>query len=216
VTNRSYEQYCPIAGALDLLGDRWTLLILRELSLGPQRFTDLRQSLPGIATNLLAERLRSLEEDGLVRQEELPPPAARIVYVATDDGRGVIPVLRALAKFGLDRLEAPKEGHVRPTMAVWAALVPRFDPVAALDTDLAVHVELDGETFDVGVRDGRLRRPEPGRDPDVTITGSPAALVNVCKGRTTLAEAEHRGRLHVRGSAAARRRFADAFDLALR
>ena len=79
MANRSYDQYCPIAVALDALGDRWTLLILRELTIGERRFTDLRTALPGIAPNLLADRLRDLQERGLVEQRELPPPAARAV-----------------------------------------------------------------------------------------------------------------------------------------
>ena len=75
MTNRTYEQYCPIATALDVLGDRWTLLVLRELLIGEQRFTDLRRSLPGMAPNLLTERLRLLEDQGFVTRRELPPPA---------------------------------------------------------------------------------------------------------------------------------------------
>src|SRR5262245_47866006 len=113
VANRSYDQYCSVAVALDVLGDRWTLLILRELLFGPQRFTDLRVALPGIAPNLLAERLRALEEEGLVAQEELPPPAARTVYVATEEGRRTAPVLQALSRFGLGRLAAPGSRDVR-------------------------------------------------------------------------------------------------------
>src|SRR5688500_11690563 len=101
---RRYDQYCPIAVALDTLGDRWTLLILRDLSMGEQRFTDLKATLRGIAPNLLAERLRDLQADGLVEQRELPPPAARSVYAITDAGREAVPVLRALARFGAGRL----------------------------------------------------------------------------------------------------------------
>jgi DNA-binding HxlR family transcriptional regulator len=216
VSNRSYEQYCPIAEALDVLGERWTLLILRELNLGPQRFTDLRQALPGIAPNLLTERLRALEEAGLVRQEELPPPAARSVYVATDEAKAVIPVLRALARFGMARLDPPEEGSVRPSMAVWGALVPRLDPIAAGDADLVVHLDLDGDEFDISVREGRIRRPALGRAADVTVTGSPAALVTLCQGTATAAALAAKGRLELSGSASAKRAFAAAFDVALR
>jgi DNA-binding HxlR family transcriptional regulator len=216
VANRSYEQYCPIAGALDVLGERWTLLILRELLLGPQRFTDLRRRLPGLAPNLLADRLRSLEDEGLVRQEELPPPAARTVYVATDEARAVAPVLRALARFGMRHLPEPVEGEVRPSMAVWGALASRLDPVAAGAVDLLVQLELGGERFDLAVRQGRIRRAEAGRPPDVTVTGSPAALVSVCQGSLSLAEATRQGRLEVRGTAAARRQLATVFALPAR
>src|SRR3954470_2071105 len=94
--DRTYGQYCPIAAGLDLIGDRWTLLICRELSIGDRRFTDLRTALTGIAPNLLSERLRALSAAGLVTCAELPPPAARSVYRLTEAGRGVLPVLRSL------------------------------------------------------------------------------------------------------------------------
>ena len=92
---KSYEQYCTIATALDLIGDRWSLLILRELSFGDQRFTDLKAALPGVATNLLTDRLRSLEDDGLIERRELPAPAARTVYGLTRAGTRIRPVLQA-------------------------------------------------------------------------------------------------------------------------
>jgi len=214
VANRSYEQYCPIAGALDVLGERWTLLILRELVQGPQRFTDLKRHLPGIAPNLLADRLRAMEEHGLVAQEELPPPAARSVYVATAEGRAARPVLTALAAYGMRHLPPPEPGAVRPTMAVWGALASRLDPVAASRRDLNVRVELGGEGFDLNLRGGRLRRAD-GVEPDVVVTGSPEALVEVCQGRS-LADATSSGALVVEGSAAARRALAAAFRLELR
>src|SRR5437764_6436136 len=104
---RSYGQYCPIATALDLLGDRWTLLILRELLGGPRRYSDLRAELPGIATNLLAERLKELTEGGFVDRNELPPPIARTVYSLSEVGwQRVPPVLRSIAWLGMDRFDS--------------------------------------------------------------------------------------------------------------
>src|SRR3954451_608862 len=100
---RSYDQYCPVAAALDIVGDRWTLLIMRELVAGDRRFTDLRERLTGIAPNLLSDRLRELHAQGLGEQRERPPPAARTVYAATRRVHEVIPVLRALARFGAAR-----------------------------------------------------------------------------------------------------------------
>lgn len=87
MAKRSYDQYCPLACALDLLGERWTLLIVRDLLLGPKRYGDLHRGLPGLATDLLTERLRALEEAGIVQRRELPPPAAATVYELTDRGR---------------------------------------------------------------------------------------------------------------------------------
>ena len=108
-TVRYDEQYCPIARALDVLGDRWTLLILRELVNGDQRFTDLRTNLPGIALTVLTQRLRALTDEGLVTTGKLPPPAARSVYTLTDRGRSTGPVLSALARWGMPLPEPPDE-----------------------------------------------------------------------------------------------------------
>ena len=103
---KSYKQNCPVARGLDVIGERWTVLILRELIAGARRYSDLRVALPGIATNLLADRLRELEEAGIVDRTELPPPIARTVYSLSDLGwRKVPPVIQAIAMFGLDLIE---------------------------------------------------------------------------------------------------------------
>src|ERR1700743_1533460 len=107
---KSYNQNCPIARGLDVLGERWTLLILRELIGGARRYGDMRAALPGIATNLLADRLRELEEGGLIRRSELTPPVARTVYTLSEEGwRKVPPVIRAVATFGLELLEPERD-----------------------------------------------------------------------------------------------------------
>jgi DNA-binding HxlR family transcriptional regulator len=111
---RHYSQNCPIALGLDVLGERWTLLIVRELLGGPRRYGDLRAELPGIATNLLAERLRELEQADLIEPTELPPPVARTVYSLSEAGwRKVLPVIQAIATFGLDMVE-PNESALTP------------------------------------------------------------------------------------------------------
>jgi DNA-binding HxlR family transcriptional regulator len=199
---KSYEQYCTIAAALDLVGDRWTLLVLRELSFGEQRFTDLRSHLPGIATNLLTERLKQLEASGLVEQRELPPPAARTVYALTGEGRRIRPVLRALSRFGLPYLDEPVDGTVRPAMAVHGALGALVDSGRAEGLDLAMEFHLDGQDLALRLHDGRLTRPEEGRRPDLVFRGSAAALVELCRGAS---EADVADRLEVTGSARARR-----------
>src|SRR4051795_10681242 len=120
-----YDMYCPIARALDVLGDRWTLLILRELNMGDRRFTDLKQNLPGIPPNVLSSRLKVLADEGLVTTRALPPPAARTVYTVTDRGRETTPILRALVRFGMSDLgDAGPRTDVRPAMVVHAALTP--------------------------------------------------------------------------------------------
>src|ERR1700744_866390 len=110
---RNYNQNCPIARGLDVVGERWTLLILRELVGGARRYGDLRAELPGIATNLLAERLKELQDAGLVERADLPAPIGRTVYTLSDMGwQRVLPILQSLAWFGLDRLDPIDRGPV--------------------------------------------------------------------------------------------------------
>lgn len=208
MANKSYEQYCGIAAALDRVGDRWTLLVLRELSFGPQRFTDLRAALPGIASNLLTERLRDLETDGLVDQRELPAPAARTVYALTDDGRRIVPVLRALARFGLPFLGDPGERPVRPRHAVYGGLAAVLDPVAARGVDLRVRFDLDGEQVWLEVHDGEIVRADRSAAPDVVVSGTAAALVELYRGADPASLAS---RLTLSGSRAAQRTFRTIF-----
>src|ERR671923_1705988 len=106
---RRYHQYCALARTLDVAGDRWTLLIVRELTPGPRRFTDLLDGLPGVSRNLLTERLRTLERDGIIARQELPPPAARQVYELTEDGRDLAGAMAPLIGWGARRL-----GHREP------------------------------------------------------------------------------------------------------
>src|SRR5205807_10631132 len=111
---RSYGQCCGLARALDIVGERWTLLIVRELVLSPRRYADLVEALPGNGRNLLAARLRRLEHEGLVRRRQLPPPAASRVYELTPDGRGLVPAVAWLARWGAERLESTDAVSFRP------------------------------------------------------------------------------------------------------
>lgn len=209
--SKTYDQYCTIATALDRVGDRWTLLILRELSFGEQRFTDLRTALPKIATNLLTERLRSLEEAGLVEQRDLPAPAARTVYRLTREGTRIRPVLRAMAQFGLPYLPPPREGEIRPRLAVYGGAGALFDPAAAVGVDLRMQFLLDGEEHWMEVRDGKLVRADRTATPDIVFTGSAAALFELTRGADLDSLAP---RLVVTGSAAHRKAFARCFPSA--
>src|SRR4051794_5711780 len=111
MARRTYDQYCPAARALDVLGERWTLLMIRELLLGPKRYTDLLEGLPGIAPNVLADRLRHLQTAGIVQRSSLPPPAASMVYELTPLGDELRPVLLSLMTWGLHFLGQPKPGE---------------------------------------------------------------------------------------------------------
>ncbi|MBV8863512.1 MAG: transcriptional regulator [Mycobacterium sp.] len=172
---KSYNQNCPIAMGLDVLGDRWTLLILRELVGGPRRYSDLRAELPGIATNLLAERLKELENTGLVNRVELPPPIARTLYTLSDIGwQGVLPVLQSFAWFGLDRIEPVDRGPVSPLTGFLAGIVLAFDPLKAAGLHSSYRIEIDGRRFEFAVKQGHLA-PAHG-EPAVTVTASAADL----------------------------------------
>src|SRR5262249_28356926 len=119
---RSYDEYCSLAKSLDVIGDRWTLLIVRELILRePCRYTDLRNGLPGIATNLLAERLRELERAGLTTREDAPPPIATTVFRLTPRGRQLQPVLEGLVRWGVPLMvELQPEDAVQSHWLAWA------------------------------------------------------------------------------------------------
>jgi DNA-binding HxlR family transcriptional regulator len=167
---KRYDQYCPIAHALDLIGDRWSLMVVRELMRGPKRYTDLVSGLPGIGTNVLASRLRELETHGILTRTTLAPPAASKVYELTDYGRDLQPVMHELGIWGARSLGPPSTGA--PLFDGWlgnalhcamAPLAPpgRFefrvgDEVAAL---------IDGE-----VQDG------PVEDPDVVVEADPDGI----------------------------------------
>jgi DNA-binding HxlR family transcriptional regulator len=154
---KSYNQNCPIARGLDVLGERWTLLILRELIGGARRYGDMRAALPGIATNLLADRLRELEEAGLICRSELPPPVARTVYTLSDEGwRKVPPVIQAVATFGLDLLE-PTDSVLTPLNGFLAGILLGFDPARASDGSTSCSVEIDGRRFGFAVTRQRDR-----------------------------------------------------------
>jgi DNA-binding HxlR family transcriptional regulator len=150
-TTRSYHDACPIGRSLDVVGERWALLVVRELLLGPQRFGDLRRALPGVSSNLLTDRLRELAENGVVARRALAPPAGAVVYELTASGRELEPVLLALGQWGT-RLPLPAE----PTLSATSVLLylrgsRRPDPAATYA------IELDGRTWTVRTAAGALR-----------------------------------------------------------
>lgn len=126
MTTRSYNQFCPLAYALDLVGERWTLLIVRELLAGPHRFKDLLAGLPGVSTNLLAERLKVLEQEGLLRRRTLPPPAGSTVYELTDRGRALEGVVLELGRWGAALLPPTLEGNSLPSVGSCALGIKAF------------------------------------------------------------------------------------------
>jgi len=179
---RSYQQNCPIAKGLDVLGGRWTLLILRELIGGPRRYGDLRGQLPGIATNLLADRLRELEEAGLVDREELPPPVARTVYTLSERGwRKVLPVVKAIATFGLDMV-VPDESALTPLNGFLAGILLGIDTGNIGDVRASYRVEIDDRRFEFAVDPAGLSAAQGS--PAVTVTTTAADLISARLGAT--------------------------------
>ena len=179
---RSYQQNCPIAKGLDVLGERWTLLILRELIGGPRRYGDLRGQLPGIATNLLADRLRELEEAGLVDREELPPPVARTVYTLSQTGwRKVLPVVKAVAMFGLDMV-VPDASALTPLNGFLAGILLGIDSGSIGDVRASYRVDIDKRRFEFAVDPAGLSAPQGS--PAVTVTTTAADLISARLGAT--------------------------------
>ena len=179
---RSYQQNCPIAKGLDVLGERWTLLILRELIGGPRRYGDLRGQLPGIATNLLADRLRELEDAGLVDREELPPPVARTVYTLSQTGwRKVLPVVKAIAMFGLDMV-VPDATALTPLNGFLAGILLGIDSGAIGDVRASYRVEIDKRRFEFAVDPAGLSAAQGS--PAVTVTTTAADLISARLGAT--------------------------------
>ena len=219
MARRSYNQFCPLASTLDLVGERWTLLVVRELLTGPKRYTDLRAGLPGIATDLLGRRVRDLEQAGLVRRTELPPPAASVVYELTDRGRELEPVLLALARFGLGELhESPAADEVVTADRLHLFLRVLFDPDAASGLVESYALAANGVEVGVSVDGGKLRvlhdiaeLPDP---PAVRIHGDPPTIFGLLAGRLDEHAAVADGRLSISGDAAATARFVACFPAA--
>jgi DNA-binding HxlR family transcriptional regulator len=156
MTSRSYDQFCGIARALDLVGERWGLLIVRDLILGPKRFTDLRRGLPGIGTNVLAARLKELERDGVVARRTLPPPAASTVYELTEYGRAVEGPLLALGRWGALSMGARQPEQALRSEWFGVALKAFFRPEAAADLEAEIELRFDDGTFLARVDHGSL------------------------------------------------------------
>jgi DNA-binding HxlR family transcriptional regulator len=170
--SKRYDQYCPVAHALDLVGERWALLVVRELMHGPKRYTDLAESLPGIGTNILASRLRDLEASGVVAKRTLPPPAASRVYELTDYGRRLRPVMRELALWGARSLGPPTADELYEG---WLA--------NAVDTMLAPVAPPGRFEFRVGDEVASLVEGEawsgPVEQPDVVVEANPEGIYHL-------------------------------------
>jgi DNA-binding HxlR family transcriptional regulator/putative sterol carrier protein len=212
MSEHRYQQYCALARALDVAGDRWTLLIIRELVQGPRRFTDLIDGLPGIARNLLTERLRALERDDIIVRRELPPPAARQVYELTDDGRDLAHATGPLMAWGVRRL-----GERKPT-ETFRASWPAVGMAALADREAATGVSESYEflvgrsAFHLTVDDGSIQLHDGrARDPAVTLTTDEETWADVASGKITASSAAVTGALTIAGDPQAAKRLRKIF-----
>ncbi len=208
---RTYDHYCGAARALDVVGDRWTLLIVRELlARDGCRYTDLQYGLPGIATNLLANRLRELEEHGIVTREAAPPPVATTLFRLTERGRALRPVLTALGEWGAPLLQ-DECGEFR---SHWLALPleRRLRDHRPDGPPVTIEVRTGDQPLLIQTDDGGVRvRPGTVATPDATLTGAPPVVLGLLVGELDLTAACAHG-LEFRGDPDALRRLAPAAD----
>lgn len=214
MAERSYNQYCGLAGALDLLGERWTLLIVRELMSGPKRYTDLADRLPGIGTSLLAERLAKLERSAVIERRLLPPPVASTVYELAPAGHELGAALGPLIAWGL-RHAVPETPGERQVSAIWSAL-PFTHPanrgmLAGIEATYELRI---GETSALlRIHDGHAEMlPEGSMAPDVVISMDAATMAAVGAGRRTIGEASAEGAITVDGDPGAAAALTAAFE----
>jgi DNA-binding HxlR family transcriptional regulator/putative sterol carrier protein len=210
---RTYGDVCGVARALDVVGERWALLVVRELLLGPKRFTDLRTDLPHAGPDMLSQRLRDLTAAGVVVRRRLPPPAASQVYELTELGRELEPVVMALGRFG-SLLPVPAGEACMSFDAHILSLRTLFDPARAAGLRATVALRLGDERFQAEVADGRfaIDRGEAS-SPDATITSTAGVVLAVAHGRLGLEEALAAGDLAIDGDADVATRFLGLFPL---
>jgi len=212
-TSRTYGDGCGVAHAMDLVGERWGLLVVRELLLGPKRFTDLRAGLPNASPNVLSERLRELERGAIVRRRKLPPPAGSSVYELTDWGRELGPIVLALGGWAVRSPSFPEDAPVGVDSAI-LGMTSLFDPDAAEGFDATLELGLDDDRFRVRVADGKIEIDrEPVEDPDAVIETTVETLHEVIWQRLEVAKAVRDGEIRIEGDRRAASRFVGLFPL---
>jgi DNA-binding HxlR family transcriptional regulator len=212
-TKRTYGDRCGVARALDIVGERWALLVVRELLFGPTRFTDLRAGLPHVGPDILAQRLRELEASGVLRRGTLPPPAGSRIYELTERGRELEPVVLALGRFGSVAPLPPGDAQIGVDALV-IALKTLFAPEAADGLRASYELRLGEQHFQLQVTDGRLqvaRGSAPA--PDATIETDPGKLATILWHGGELDEALRSGDLALTGDQQAVRRLVGLFPL---
>jgi DNA-binding HxlR family transcriptional regulator len=208
MNRRTYGDPCGVARALDVVGERWALLVVRELLLGPKRFTDLHRGLGGASQNVLSQRLRELEAAGVVRRRRLGPPAGSSAYELTEEGAKLEPILIELGRWGRHRpMTADGELSVD---ALVLALKTTFDRSAAGDLEATIDLRIDDDELELTVAEGRLAVTRGGaKEPDASLRTDAATLRDLAFRKRRLDEAA--GAVALEGDAAALQRLLDAF-----
>jgi DNA-binding HxlR family transcriptional regulator/putative sterol carrier protein len=212
VARRTYNQYCALARALDVVGERWTLLLVRELLLGPKRYKDLLAGLPGIGTNLLAERLTELQGAGIVRRSVLPPPAGSTVYELTDLGRELEPTVFALGRWGAHFLTPRKKNDSAAPGWFFVSIRATFRPEAAADVRETYDFLIDGAPFHARVDSGRAWTGQGHAEhPDVVVTTDLDAFIGLLSQELSPRDGVASGKIRVTGNESALERFVELF-----
>jgi DNA-binding HxlR family transcriptional regulator len=204
---KGYRQFCAVSRALDVLGDRWAFLVIRELLLGPRRYTDLLTGLTGVPSSVLTARLRELERANVVRRVQLPPPAAAVVYELTSGGAELRPIMDDLARWGLRLMDRPRSGEsVRACWLVYSLSVSVSATVLPPDAEL--ELRLDGEANTLREHSGRLEaRWGASINPVAIVESSIPALFLIAAGESDRHTLQSQGKLTITGD----RRTADMF-----
>ena len=213
MAKRAYGQFCGFSRALEVLGERWALLIVRDLLIGPKRFTDLHRGLPGIPTNVLTARLKELEEDGIVQRRILPRPEHAVVYELTPYGSELDETVAALGRWGAKTLGEPRPDEIVTVDSIAMALRTTFQPEATRGRSETYELHVGEVVLDVRVDDGTLSiTPGTARHPDAVIEAGPGIRA-VMAGEISPAEAIASGAVRVTGDAALLTHFAETFRI---
>jgi DNA-binding HxlR family transcriptional regulator len=210
--SRAYHQYCPVARVLDVVGERWSLLIVRELLLGPRRFTDLAQGLPGIGTSVLTTRLKQLEQNGLVTRRTLPAPAASVVYELTADALGLARIVAAMADWGMTLLGRPgNDDEIQGSWLVLSLAVTTKD--ARSVPDGTYELRIDDDVLHIRALNGHLQ-PSHGSvpNPDATVTMSAGTLAAIASGDLAIPSRRADKLIAVDGDWAGAQRLLESFN----
>jgi DNA-binding HxlR family transcriptional regulator/putative sterol carrier protein len=212
-SRRTYGDGCAIARGLDLVGERWALLVVRELLLGPKRYTDLKNGLPNASPNVIYDRLRELERAGVVKRDKLPPPAGSRVYALTDWGHELEDTVMSLGRWAARSPSQPKEAPIGVDSMV-LALRARFDSDAAVGQRASYELRLGEDRFRIEVSDDAINVARGSADQaDATIETDPGTLAAVLWNGRPLADAQRAGQLRIEGNQAAVERLVRLFPM---